>query len=74
MKYGQAINLGKKGMLEVNNRPTPDKALADAVEWAMSLGWEPRIRWWEFWKPRCPEHVRDEYEYQLNVPNDEVTK
>lgn len=65
MSYGQTIYLNN-GYVSTDGHSCPEQATEDAVRMAIHSGWKPR-RWWQFWHPPCPEHVREEYERQTTT-------
>jgi len=60
--YGQTIQM-RDGTLTVDGCETRNAATEAAVGMAIRDGWKPR-RWWEFWHPPCPAHVRAEFKRQ----------
>ena len=61
--YGQDIILDGGDSCGTTGCETPEEATRLAVEMAYHDGWRPR-RWYELWKPHCPDHVREEYKRQ----------
>lgn len=64
--YGQTIILdnGRSGGdVTVSGCTTLTDATMKAVDIAIRDGWYPP-RWHQFWRPKCPDHVRKEYERQ----------
>lgn len=62
--YAQRIDTGG-GWIEASGHASPAEATKVAVAFAIAAEWKPR-RWWQFWQPSCPAHVRAEYERQTN--------
>lgn len=61
--YGQTVYLSD-GSVSVSGSRSPEEATERAVHMAISSGWRAP-RWWEFWNPPCPAHVREEYLRQI---------
>lgn len=67
VQYGQTIVVDNgrfSGTISVGNYDTLEEATRVAVCLAIADGWYPR-RWYQFWRPKCPDHVRAEYEFQI---------
>lgn len=52
--YGQRINLSGGRHIEVSGYATHREAVEEVVRIARQGGWQPRLKWWQFWLPKAP--------------------